>query len=101
MGRRPKAKAGDDGDSQLCRQDTQHYRHGGSAALGLNNVRALKNGAMGWVLRRVGWNRRRREGCAPASDESREHAREIALRIAEEEKLSWVSAANFSITSEK
>ena len=47
-----------------------------------------------WVGCWEGWNwNRRPRGLPPAaSDESREHAREIALRIAEEEKLSWVSA---------
>src|SRR4030095_10079895 len=60
--------------------------------LGLNNVRALKNGTMGWVLAGVGLESAPARVAATASDESRGHAREIALRIAEEEKLSWVSA---------
>ena len=66
----------------------------GTAALlrlGVNNVRALKNGTMGWVLGGLELESAPVRVAATASDESREHAREIALRIAEEERLSWVS----------
>ena len=66
----------------------------GTAALlrlGLNNVRALKNGTMGWVLGGLELESAPARVAPAAPDESREHAREIALRIAEEEKLSWVS----------
>ena len=64
----------------------------GLLRLGLNNVRALKNGTMGWVLAGLELESAP-VGVAPtAPDESRTHARQIALRIAEEERLSWVSA---------
>jgi rhodanese-related sulfurtransferase len=67
----------------------------GTAALlrlGLNNVRALKNGTMGWVLTGLELESTPARVAPSAPDESREQAREIALRIAEEEGLSWVSA---------
>jgi rhodanese-related sulfurtransferase len=67
----------------------------GTAALqrlDLNNVRALKNGTMGWVLTGLELESAPARVAPTASDESREYAREIALRIVEEEKLSWVSA---------
>jgi rhodanese-related sulfurtransferase len=67
----------------------------GTAALlrlGLNNVRALKNGTMGWVLTGLELESMPARVAPTAPDESREQAREIALRIAEEERLSWVSA---------
>jgi rhodanese-related sulfurtransferase len=60
--------------------------------LGLNNVRALKNGTMGWVLTGLELESTPTRVTPAAPDESRKHARQIALRIAEEERLSWVSA---------
>lgn len=60
--------------------------------LGLNNVRALKNGTMGWVLTGLELESTPARVTPAAPDESRKHAREIAMRIAEEERLSWVSA---------
>ena len=74
----------------------------GTAALqrlGLNNVRALKNGTMGWVLAglELESNPTRVAPIAPA--ESRKQAREIALRIAEEEGISWVSALELAAHS--
>src|SRR5262249_17740596 len=59
--------------------------------LGLNNVRSLKNGTMGWVLTDLELESTPTRIAPTAPDESRRHAREIALRIAEEERLSWVS----------
>jgi rhodanese-related sulfurtransferase len=64
----------------------------GLLRLGLNNVRALKNGTMGWVLTGLELESAPARVAPSAPDESRKHAREIALRIAEEERLSWVSA---------
>src|SRR5262245_14253308 len=67
----------------------------GTAALlrlGLNNVRALKNGTMGWVLAGFDLESPPDRVAPAAPDESRKQAREIALRIAEEEGISWVSA---------
>src|SRR5262245_16648046 len=74
----------------------------GTAALvrlGLNNVRALKNGTMGWVL--AGFELESTPARVPpaAPDESRKQAREIALRIAEEEGISWVSALELAARS--
>src|SRR5262245_30620076 len=67
----------------------------GTAALlrfGFNNVRALKNGTMGWVL--SGFELESTPARVPpaAPDESRKQALGIALRIAGEEGISWVSA---------
>jgi rhodanese-related sulfurtransferase len=67
----------------------------GTAALlrlGLNNVRALRNGTMGWVLAGLELESRPAKAIPTAPDESREKAREIALRVAEEEKILWISA---------
>src|SRR5262245_2026251 len=67
----------------------------GTAALlrsGLNNIRALKNGTMGWVLAGFDLESPPDRVAPAAPDESRKQAREIALRIAEEEGISWVSA---------
>jgi rhodanese-related sulfurtransferase len=67
----------------------------GTAALlrlGLNNVRALRNGTMGWVLAGLELESRPAKAMPTAPDESREQAREIALRVAEEEKILWISA---------
>src|SRR5262245_55809366 len=74
----------------------------GTAALvrlGLNNVRALKNGTMGWVL--AGFELESTPARVPpaAPDESRKQAREIAQRIAEEEGISWISALELAAYS--
>jgi rhodanese-related sulfurtransferase len=60
--------------------------------LGLNNVRALRNGTMGWVLTGLELESPASKVAPTAPDESRRHAREIALRIAEEERISRISA---------
>jgi rhodanese-related sulfurtransferase len=60
--------------------------------LGLSNVRALRNGTMGWVLTGMELESPPARVGATPPDESRKHAREIALRIAEEERISWISA---------
>ena len=54
----------------------------GLLRLGLNNVRALKNGTMGWVLTGLELESAPATVAPTAPDESRKHAREIALRIA-------------------
>ena len=67
----------------------------GTAALlrsGLKNVRALKNGTMGWVLAGLELESAPRRMTPPVPDASRKQAREIALRIAEEERIAWISA---------
>jgi rhodanese-related sulfurtransferase len=66
----------------------------GTAALlrsGLKNVRALKNGTMGWVLAGLELESTPKRVTPPAPDASRKHAREIALQIAAEEKIAWIS----------
>src|SRR5262244_1851984 len=74
----------------------------GTAALlrlGLNNVRALKNGTMGWVLAGLELESTPARVAPAAPAESRKQAREIALRIAEEEGISWVSALELAARS--
>jgi rhodanese-related sulfurtransferase len=74
----------------------------GTAALlrlGLNNVRALKNGTMGWVLAGFDLESTPARIAPIAPAESRKQAREIALRIAEEEGISWVSALELAAHS--
>src|SRR5262245_34956904 len=66
----------------------------GTAALlrlGLNSVRALKNGTMGWVLAGLELESNPDRVAPAPPDESRKQARDIALQIAEEEGISWVS----------
>jgi rhodanese-related sulfurtransferase len=60
--------------------------------LGLNNVRALRNGTMGWVLTGLELESAPARVTPPAPDASRKQAREIALQIAEEERIPWISA---------
>src|SRR5215475_77717 len=74
----------------------------GTAALlrlGLNNVRALKNGTMGWVLAGLELESTPARVAPIAPAESRKQAREIALRIAEEEGISRVSALELAAHS--
>src|SRR5215510_6536741 len=74
----------------------------GTAALlrlGLNNVRALKNGTMGWVLAGFDLESTPDRVTPAAPDESRKQAREIALRIAEKEGISWVSPLELAARS--
>jgi rhodanese-related sulfurtransferase len=71
----------------------------GAAALrrlGLTNVRALRNGTMGWVLAgfELETNPQRRSPPAPAT--GAENATALAGRIAEEESISWISALELS-----
>src|SRR5262247_108179 len=71
----------------------------GTAALlrlGLNNVRALKNGTMGWVLAGFDLESPPDRVAPAAPDESRKQAREIALRIAGDERIAWISAGELS-----
>lgn len=64
----------------------------GLLRLGLNNVRALRNGTMGWLLAGLELETPPSRITPPPPDESRTQGREIALRIAEEERISWISA---------
>jgi rhodanese-related sulfurtransferase len=68
----------------------------GLRRLGVNNVRALRNGTMGWVL--AGFELENKpERTAPAAPEKGvDAAVAIARRVAEEEKLSWISREDLS-----
>jgi rhodanese-related sulfurtransferase len=71
----------------------------GAAALrrlGLTNVRALKNGTMGWLL--AGFDLETQPGRRPPSvpPASRDRATELALQIAEEERIPWMTARELS-----
>jgi len=59
--------------------------------LGLTNVRALRNGTMGWVLAGLELEQKPGRGGPQAPAESRESAVAAAQRIAEEEKLSFLT----------
>src|SRR5499433_90089 len=74
----------------------------GTAALlrlGLNNVRALKNGTMGWVLAGFDLESTPDRVAPAAPDESRKQAREIAPRIADDERIAWISALELAARS--
>jgi rhodanese-related sulfurtransferase len=71
----------------------------GTAALrrlGLTNVRALKNGTMGWVLAGLELETKPQRKAAPPALVSREKAAALAAQIAAEEKISWISALQVS-----
>jgi rhodanese-related sulfurtransferase len=74
----------------------------GTAALrrlGLSNVRALKNGTMGWLLAGLELESTPTRGALTAPDDSRKQAQELALRVADQEKISWVSARELTDSS--
>ena len=64
----------------------------GLRRLGLDNVRALKNGTMGWVLAGFELESKPARQTAVASKISREKATALALRLAEEERIPFISA---------
>ena len=68
----------------------------GLRRLGLDNVRALRNGTMGWVL--AGFELENKpERTAPAAPaKGAEAAAASARRIAEEEKIAWISPEELS-----
>ena len=71
----------------------------GTAALrrlGLSNVRALKNGTMGWVLAGLDLESKPRRSARPPSAQSREKATDLALRIAEEEGILRLTPSELS-----
>jgi len=71
----------------------------GTAALrrlGLTNVRALKNGTMGWVLAGLELEKQPVRTRASASEASRKHALALARQIALEEKITAISAQDLS-----
>ena len=69
--------------------------------MGLRNVRALKNGTMGWVLAGLELESIPRRPSAAAPQGSRERAQELALRIAADQKISWISARELIDSSVK
>ncbi len=71
----------------------------GTAALrrlGLTNVRALRNGTMGWVLAGLELETRPQRSGLAAPQGGKDNAAALARRIAEEEKLSWISPAELA-----
>jgi len=60
--------------------------------LGLTNVRALKNGTMGWVLAGLGLESNPKREAPAVPNESREKARSLALQVAKESGIRWISA---------
>lgn len=71
----------------------------GAAALrrlGLSNVRALRNGTMGWVLAGLDLESKPRRAARPPSAQSREKATDLALRIAEEEGILRLTPSELS-----
>jgi rhodanese-related sulfurtransferase len=71
----------------------------GAAALrrlGLTNVRALRNGTMGWVLAGFELEKKPQRPAPPPPAIGRDKAAALARRIAEEESISWISTLEFS-----
>ena len=60
--------------------------------LGVKSVRALRNGTMGWVLAGLELESTPKREATVPPQESRQQAREMALRIAAEERIPWISA---------
>jgi rhodanese-related sulfurtransferase len=71
----------------------------GLRRLGLNNVRALKNGTMGWVLAGFELESKPARQTAVASETSKEQAAPLALRLAEEEGVRWITAHELRSTT--
>jgi rhodanese-related sulfurtransferase len=74
----------------------------GAAALrrlGLTNVRALRNGTMGWVLAGLELEKQPARTPAPPADASKKHALALARQIAWEEKIPSISAAEIAKTN--
>ena len=67
----------------------------GTAALrrlGVENVRALRNGTMGWVLAGFELETRPQRQTIVASEDSRDKATALALQLAAEEGIRWITA---------
>jgi rhodanese-related sulfurtransferase len=65
----------------------------GFRRLGLNNVRALRNGTMGWVLAGFDLESKPSRKSLVASAASRQNARALALRVAAEEGIPGIAAS--------
>ena len=73
----------------------------GAAALrrlGLTNVCALKNGTMGWVLAGLALETKPQRKTMSVPSVNRDKAAALAVQIAVEEKLSWISVRQVSNT---
>ena len=71
----------------------------GAAALrrlGVSNVRALRNGTMGWVLAGFELEKKPQRPSPPPPAIGRDQAAALARRIAEEESILWISALELS-----
>ncbi len=68
----------------------------GLRRLGLTNVRALKNGTMGWVLAGFELEKNPARMTPPVPPRSRAAAAELALKIASEENIASISSAEIS-----
>lgn len=73
----------------------------GLRRLGLNNVRALRNGTMGWVLAGFDLESKPNRKSLVASAASRQNGRALALRLAAEEGIPDISAADLKGAVEK
>src|SRR4029077_8343997 len=62
---------------------------------GLMNVRALRNGTMGWVLAGFELESEPKRETPTGSRESRDRAQSLALELAKEGGIRWISAAEF------
>jgi rhodanese-related sulfurtransferase len=60
----------------------------GLRRLGLTNVRALRNGTMGWVL--AGYDLESKPTRRVTSPESNDHGIGTAMQIADDEKIAWI-----------
>src|SRR4029077_1400578 len=63
--------------------------------LGVTNVRALRNGTMGWVLAGFELESEPKRETPTGSRESRDRAQSLALELAKEGGIRWISAAEF------
>jgi rhodanese-related sulfurtransferase len=63
--------------------------------LGLTNVRALRNGTMGWVLAGLELESEPKREAPTVSRESKDKAQSLALELAKEGGIRWISAAEF------
>lgn len=68
----------------------------GLRRLGLTNVRALRNGTMGWVLAGFQLESKPARRGPVANPDSRTQAVATALRIAAEEQLAWIRVENLA-----
>jgi rhodanese-related sulfurtransferase len=63
--------------------------------LGVTNVRALRNGTMGWVLAGFELESEPKRETPTVSRESKDRAQSLALELAKEGGIRWISAAEF------